>query len=38
MDYYIQIVERNNLSKRQLREKIKNKEYERLPESTKTNY
>ena len=35
IDYYIQIVEKNNLSKRQLREKIKNKEYERLPESTK---
>ncbi len=35
IDYYIQIVEKNNLSKRQLREKIKNKEYERLPKSTK---
>ena len=35
IDYYIQIAEKNNLSKRQLREKIKNKEYERLPESTK---
>ena len=32
--YYINISEQQNLSIRQLREKIKNKEYERLPEST----
>ena len=33
--YYIMISEQQNLSIRQLREKIKNKEYERLPEETK---
>ena len=33
--YYIDQVIKYNLSKIQLREKIKNKEYERLPESTK---
>ena len=33
--YYIQITEEQNLSIRQLREKIKSKEYERLPEDTK---
>ena len=33
--YYINITIRNNLSKRQLQERIKNKEYERLPEETK---
>ena len=33
--YYIQITETENLSIRQLRERIKSKEYERLPESTK---
>ena len=33
--YYVKIVELNNLSVRQLREKIKSNEYERLPESTK---
>lgn len=33
--YYIKIVELNNLSIRQLRERIKSKEYERLPKSTK---
>ena len=33
--YYIMIVEEQNLSVRQLRERIKNKEYERLPEETK---
>ena len=33
--YYIKIIEEQNLSIRQLREKIKNKEYERLPEETK---
>jgi len=29
--YYIDIKKNNNLSKRELRERIKNKEYERLP-------
>ena len=33
--YYVKIVELNNLSIRQLREKIKSNEYERLPELTK---
>ena len=33
--YYINISEQQNLSIRQLREKIKSKEYERLPEETK---
>jgi len=33
--YYVKIAEINNLSIRQLRERIKSKEYERLPESTK---
>lgn len=33
--FYIKISEQQNLSVRQLREKIKSKEYERLPESTK---
>ena len=33
--YYIKLVEQQNLSVRQLREKIKLKEYERLPENTK---
>ena len=35
INYYIDIVIKNNLSKRELRERIKNKEYERLDESTK---
>ena len=35
IDYYIEQVSKRNLSKRQLEEIIKNKEYERLPESTK---
>jgi len=35
IQYYIKITEEYNLSIRQLREKIKNKEYERLPEETK---
>ena len=35
IDYYIKITEIQNLSVRQLRERIKNKEYERLPEDTK---
>ena len=33
--YYVKIAELNNLSIRQLRERIKSNEYERLPESTK---
>ena len=33
--YYINTTKNNNLSKRELREKIKNKEYERLPIETK---
>ena len=33
--YYIKIIEEQNLSVRQLRQRIKEKEYERLPESTK---
>ena len=36
--YYIKIVEDNNLSIRQLRERIKSKEYERLPNDTKNNF
>jgi len=35
INYYIELAKSNNLSVRQLREKIKNKEYERLPEETK---
>ena len=35
INYYIKITEQQNLSVRQLREKIKNKEYERLDEKTK---
>ena len=35
INYYIKICEMQNLSIRKLREKIKNNEYERLPESTK---
>ena len=35
MKYYIKIAEEQNLSVRKLREKIKNKEYERLDEETK---
>lgn len=34
--YYINLTIENNLSKRQLREKIKNNEYERLPLETKS--
>ena len=34
--YYIKIIEEQNLSIRQLREKIKSKEYERLDENTKS--
>ena len=35
IDYYINISIKQNLSVRQLRERIKNKKYERLPEDTK---
>ena len=35
MNYYIDITLKNNLSTRQLRERIKNKEYERLDDNTK---
>lgn len=35
LQYYVKITELNNLSIRQLRERIKSNEYERLPESTK---
>ena len=35
INYYINETIKNNWSKRKLREKIKNKEYERLPEETK---
>ena len=35
INYYIELVKNNNLSVRQLREKIKSNEYERLPKSTK---
>ena len=35
LQYYIRIAKNNNLSVRQLRDKIKSNEYERLPESTK---
>ena len=35
MNYYIEISIRENLSIRQLREKVKNKDYERLKEATK---
>ena len=35
INYYVNICEQQNLSVRQLRERIKNKEYERLDENTK---
>ena len=35
--YYIKVIEQYNLSIRELRNKIKNKEYERLPKDTKNN-
>ena len=35
IEYYINICEQQNLSVRQLRERIKSNEYERLPEETK---
>ena len=37
IDYYVYISKVNNLSVRQLKERIKNNEYERLPETTKKN-
>lgn len=35
INYYIKMIEKDNLSIRELRTKIKNKEYERLPDITK---
>ena len=35
INYYISVCERQHLSKRELREKIKNKEYQRIPIETK---
>ena len=35
INYYVKLIEQQNLSVRQLREKIKNKEYERLDNATK---
>lgn len=35
LSYYINVARNNSLSKRELREKIKSKEYERLPSTTK---
>lgn len=35
INYYINLTINNNLSKRELEEKIKNNEYERLPEESK---
>ena len=35
INYYIELVKSNNLSVRQLRERIKSNEYERLPKTTK---
>ena len=35
VDYYIKLTQQQNLSVRELKEKIKNKEYERIPEITK---
>lgn len=35
INYYLQIVKEQNLSVRELRDKIKNKEYERLDDNTK---
>ena len=35
INYYIKLIEDHNLSVRQLRQKIKNEEYERLPKETK---
>ncbi len=38
LSYYINTTKNNSLSKRELREKIKNKEYERLPIETKNKF
>ena len=38
IQYYIRIIEEQNLSIRQLRERIKSKEYERLPENIKNEF
>ena len=38
IQYYINLCSNNNLSVRQLREKIKSKEYERLPEGAKNKF
>ena len=38
INYYIHIVETQNISIRELRQRIKNDEYERLPQETKDNY
>ena len=35
INYYISEIEKNNLSVRQLRERIRNKEYQRLDDNTK---
>ena len=35
VNYYVQLSIKNNLSVRQLKERIKSKEYERLPENTR---
>ena len=35
-NYYISVIEKQNLSIRQLRDRIKSKEYERLPNKTRT--
>ena len=35
INYYISEIEKNNLSVRQLRERIRNKEYQRLDDKTK---
>lgn len=35
IEYYVYICENNNLSVRELRQRIKSKEYERLDETTK---
>ncbi len=36
INYYISVIEKQNLSIRQLRDRIKSKEYERLPNKTRT--
>ena len=38
INYYIKIIEEYNLSIRQLRQRIRSNEYERLPEDTKKNF